>query len=125
MSVEIHLLNEADSAVLERIAPEVFDYPVDARWTAIFFADPRHHLIVAIDDGVVVGMVSAVDYVHPDKAPHLWINELGVAPSHHRRGIATKLIAAILAQGRSLGCTEAWVGTERDNAAAQGVYEKA
>ena len=70
-------------------------------------------------------MVSAVDYVHPDKAPQLWINELGVAPSHERRGIGSRLIEAMLAHGRRLGCTEAWVGTENDNAAARGLYEKA
>jgi hypothetical protein len=27
----------------------------------------------------VVGFASAVHYVHPDKAPELWINEVGVA----------------------------------------------
>jgi len=124
MSLEIRLLGAGDSAILDRVVPGVFDGPVDARWTAEFFAESRHHLIVAVDEGNVVGMVSAVDYVHPDKAPQLWINELGVAPSHERRGIGSRLMEAMLAHGRSLGCTEAWVGTEDENAAARGLYEK-
>ena len=125
MSIDIRLLGAGDSAILDGVVEGVFDGPVDARWSSVFFADPRHHLIVALDEARVVGMISAVDYVHPDKAPQLWINELGVAPSHQRRGIGNRLIEAMLAHGRSLGCTEAWVGTENDNAAARGLYEKA
>ena len=121
--IEVRLLGPADGAVLERVADGVFDGPVDSRWSAAFLADPRHHLVVALDDGVVVGMASALDYVHPDKAPQLWINEVGVAPSHHRRGIARRLMEAMLALGRTLGCTEAWLGTEDENVPARALYE--
>jgi aminoglycoside 6'-N-acetyltransferase I len=82
-------------------------------------------MMLAIEDGVVVGMASAVDYVHPDKAPQLWINEVGVAPSHQRRGIGRQLLDALLAHGRTLGCTEAWLGTEVDNVPARALYESA
>ena len=70
-------------------------------------------------------MASAVDYVHPDKAPQLWINEIGVAPAHRRRGVGRRLLDALLAHGRTLGCTEAWLGTEDDNVAARRLYESA
>ena len=122
---EFLLVDAGNAAALEHVAPDVFDGPVDPRWTAEFIADARHHLIVAVDDGVVVGMVSAVDYVHPDKAAQLWINELGVAPTHQRRGIGLALVQRMLAHGRSIGCTEAWVGTEVDNVTARSLYERA
>ena len=122
---EIVLVTAANAAILQHVAPEVFDGLVDQRWVAEFMADARHHLFVAVEDDVVVGMVSAVHYVHPDKAPQLWINELGVAPSHQRRGIGLALTSRMLAHGRSLGCTEAWVGTEVDNVAARTLYERA
>jgi aminoglycoside 6'-N-acetyltransferase I len=125
MDVEIRLLGPGDGTVLERVAPGVFDDPVQPHWTRDFLLDPRHHLVVALDHGVVVGMASAVDYVHPDKAPQLWINEVGVAPSHQRRGIGRQLLDAILAHGRALGCTEAWLGTEETNVAARRLYEGA
>lgn len=124
-AVEIRLLGAGDAAVLERVADGVFDGPVVPRWTEEVLADRRHHLIVALVAGEVVGMISAVDYVHPDKAPQLWINEVGVAPAHQRRGIARRLLDAMLERGRALGCTEAWVGTEEDNTAARGLYESA
>jgi ribosomal protein S18 acetylase RimI-like enzyme len=125
MTIEIRLLGDHDDDVLQRVAAGVFDGPVHPRWTRAFLGDARHHLIVARDGEVVVGMVSAVDYVHPDKAPQLFINELGVAPSHQRRGIGRQLLDAMLAHGRALGCTEAWVGTEDTNVAAQRLYRGA
>ena len=123
--VQIRILGARELAVLDRIADGVFDGPVQERWARAFLEDARHHLAVAIDDGMVVGMASAVDYVHPDKAPQLWINEVGVAPAYQRRGIGRLLLDALLALGRSLGCTEAWLGTEEDNLAARRLYESA
>lgn len=123
--IDVRILGRGDGAVLSRVAPDVFDHAVDPRWSAEFLADPRHHLAVALDDGVVVGMASGVHYVHPDKAPELWINEVGVAPTHHGRGIAPRLLAALLDRARTLGCTEAWVLTSEDNAAARRAYAKA
>jgi ribosomal protein S18 acetylase RimI-like enzyme len=124
-SVSICMLGPNDAGVLDNVAPGVFDNPVDARLTEEFLADLRHHIAVAIDDGRVVGMATAVHYVHPDKAAQLFVNEVGVAATHRRLGIGRALMAALLAKGKALGCTEAWVGTEPDNAAARGLYAAA
>ena len=121
-TITIRLLDAGDAKVLEKVAAGVFDHPVDPRWATEFLTDPRHHLLVATDSGTLVGIVSAVHYVHPDKPPELFINEVGVAPSHHRQGIARALLVAMLQHGRTLGCTEAWVGTEETNSAANGLY---
>lgn len=125
MSVEIRPLGPGDDVVLGRVADGVFDHAIDPRLAGEFLADPRHHLFVAIDEGTVVGMVTGVDYVHPDKPRQLWINEIGVAPSHQRRGIARALLDAMLAHGRALGCIEAWLGTEDSNEAANALYRAA
>jgi ribosomal protein S18 acetylase RimI-like enzyme len=64
--------------------------------------------------------------VHPDKPrPELWINEVGVAPSHQRQGLARKLLDAVLDVGREKNCTEAWVLTDRENAPAMRLYASA
>ena len=122
MSITIRRLALTDIAALERIAPQVFDHPIHPRWAAEFLADPRHHLVVAIEGDLIVGMVSAVHYVHPDKAPELWINEIGVTPTHKRQGIARRMLQALLTHGRTLGCKTAWLLTEPDNAAARSLY---
>ena len=124
--ITIKLLGPGDAHVLRRVAAGVFDNPVDAGLASEFLNDPRHHLIVAMgQDGEVVGMASAVHYVHPDKRAQLFINEVGMSPAHERQGTATLLVSALLARGRELGCTEAWVATDPDNHAAHGLYEKA
>jgi ribosomal protein S18 acetylase RimI-like enzyme len=120
--VIIRVLGRDDAPVLERVAAEVFDNAIDPTLAAEFLGDPRHHLTVAITDGVVVGMASAVHYVHPDKPPELWVNEVGVAPSHRRRGIGQRLMHALFERARELGCAEAWVGTEATNTAARKLY---
>ena len=93
--------------------------------TKEFLADKRHHITVALDNGLVVGMATALHYVHPDKAAELWINEVGVAPGHQGKGIGKKLIKALLKYGKSLGCKEAWVLTEVHNTAARRLYSSA
>lgn len=125
MTEEVRILGRGDAGVLARVAPEVFDEPVDDRWTAELLADARHHLAVALEDGVVVGMASAVSYVNPDKPPELWINEVGVAPTHQGRGLGKRLLQALLARGRELGCGEAWVLTDHANTAARRLYSAA
>ena len=122
---QIRLLGPGDEDVLTRVAPGVFDYEVEQRWTTEFLEDPRHHLAVAIVDGVVVGMASALHYVHPDKQPELWINEVGVSAEWQRHGIARRLIAALFVRARQVGCVEAWVLTDRSNEAALRLYESA
>jgi aminoglycoside 6'-N-acetyltransferase I len=120
----IKLLAAGDEHALDTVASGVFDREIDPDATHDFLADRRHHLAVALDRGTVVGFASAVHYLHPDKPhPELWINEIGVAPTHRRYGIGRQLLDALLAHGRALGCIEGWVLTERDNEAAQNLYE--
>jgi ribosomal protein S18 acetylase RimI-like enzyme len=125
VSIEFRILGPDDEAVLARVAPEVFDHDVDAALSREFLRDPRHHLAVALEEGTVVGFASAVHYVHPDKPVELWINEVGVAPSHQRQGIGRRLLETIFAHGRSLGCREAWVLTSPANGPAIRLYEAA
>ena len=125
MTLEVRILQAGDASVLERVADDVFDEPVDPHRTAEFLADPRHHLAVAIDGGVVVGMASGVHYLHPDKPPQLFINEVGVTSSHQGRGIGRRVLDALLERGRTLGCSEAWVLTDESNSIARKLYASA
>lgn len=126
MAVEITILRRGDEAVLDNVASDVFDDPLDTTATAAFLADERHHIVVAIENEVVVGFASAVTYVHPDKVhPELWINEVGVAAEYRSRGIGKAIMNKLLTHARALGCTEAWVLTERANEAAVRLYSSA
>jgi ribosomal protein S18 acetylase RimI-like enzyme len=122
---EVRILHPHELALLDTVAPDVFDNDIDPGWAAEFLADARHHLAVAVDAGRVVGMASGVHYVHPDKPPELWINEVGVASTHQRQGIGTRLVSALLEHARVIGCREAWVLTDADNESAQRMYRAA
>jgi ribosomal protein S18 acetylase RimI-like enzyme len=122
MAIEIKVLQRGDENVLMNVAAEVFDNPIDPQLTREFLEDPRHHIAVAIDNGLVVGFASGVHYIHPDKPPELWINEVGLAPTHRRRGLGKIVLKALLDVGRARNCAVAWVLTYRTNVAAVALY---
>jgi aminoglycoside 6'-N-acetyltransferase I len=121
-AIEIRRVGPGDEGVLDRVAAEVFDEPVDPGRLAAYLAEPGHHMLVALRAGEVVAQVAAVVHRHPDKATELYIDEVGVTPALQRQGIARRMLGEMLALGRALGCEEAWVGTEPDNLPARGLY---
>ena len=122
MTIEIKVLQRGDESTLMNTAAELFDNPIDPELTREFLADPRHHIAVAIDDGLVVGFASGVHYIHPDKAPELWINEVALAPAHRRLGLGKAVLNALFEVGRDHNCTVAWILTYQNNVAAMALY---
>ena len=125
VEIEIRLLGAGDERALANAAEDVFDGPVDAALAREFLADPRHRIAAALEGERLVGFASAVEYVHPDKPAELWVNEVGVAPTHHGRGIGKRLLSALFDAARAAGCRQAWVLTDRANVAAMGLYRAA
>jgi ribosomal protein S18 acetylase RimI-like enzyme len=123
--IEIRLLTAQDASVLSNMAEGVFDGPIDPSWCAEFFADARHHLVVALDGSCVIGMASGVHYLHPDRPHELYVNEVGVSDSYRNQGIGRLLVGALLTQATTLGCETAWVLTHASNAAARRMYAAA
>jgi ribosomal protein S18 acetylase RimI-like enzyme len=123
MSVEIRQVGPRDEALFERIAVDVFDEPVDPQRLTAYLAEPNHLMLVAVNGGQIVAQCAAVIHRHPDKATELYIDEVGVSPKWQRQGIARKMLDEMFALGKSLGCGEAWVGTEIDNDPARRLYE--
>jgi ribosomal protein S18 acetylase RimI-like enzyme len=121
--LEIRQVRFGDSALFQRVAEGVFDEAIDPDRLAAYLAEPGHHMLVALHGGEVVAQVAAVVHRHPDKPTELYIDEVGVTPDFQRQGIARKMLDQMFALGRSLGCEEAWVGTESDNVPARGLYE--
>lgn len=116
------MLGPDDSAILDNVAEDVFDFDVRADSVSAFLADPNSLLAVALDGDTVVGMTSALLYVHPDKPLQMFINEVGVAAPWRRRGVGKALVARMLDEARSRGCAEAWIATETSNDAARALY---
>ncbi len=116
------MLEKGEEGVLAHVAPAVFDNDIEPALARDFLADPHHHIAVAIDKGVVVAFASGVDYIHPDKARELFVNEVGTAPTHRDRGLGKAVLGALLARARAVGCKIAWVLTDTDNTPARALY---
>ena len=119
----IKVLSITDLEALLNVADDVFDNPVDEIFAKEFLTDPHHHIVAAIDDDIMIGFASAVHYIHPDKPPELWINEVGVATSHQGKGIGKAIMQEMFRLGHELGCKTAWVLTEKENQTANGLYK--
>ncbi|OYX51613.1 MAG: hypothetical protein B7Y90_01095 [Alphaproteobacteria bacterium 32-64-14] len=122
MSAAIHHITPANMALLDHVDPDVFDHAIDPAHLAAYATAPLHAMFVATDGPLVVGQIRGSVHLQPDRAPDLYIDNLGTAPSHQRRGIASALMARMLGWGKRQGCTYAWVATENNNGGAQGFY---
>jgi aminoglycoside 6'-N-acetyltransferase I len=125
VNVEIRLAQPGDERLIQASAAGVFDHTPQADLTTEFLCDPRHHLVLAVVDGRIVGFVSAVHYVHPDKSAELWINEVAVAPAHRDHRVGRSMLEQMLTHGRRLRCRCAWVLTDRANGPAVHLYAAA
>jgi len=116
-------LTRDTGGLLENVAEEVFDAEINAQRLATYLESPGHLMILAVCGEEVVGQIAAYVHQHPDQAPDLYIDNLGVAPPFQRRGVARRLVDEILAWGKTMECHQAWVVTDTENDAARALYE--
>lgn len=90
-----------------------------------FLDEPGHHLLLARDEGEVVGFVSGVETTHPDKGTEMFLYELAVDPAAQGRGHGRALVDALVQLARDRGCYGMFVLTDHDNPAALATYASA
>lgn len=122
--MDMRMLGPEDIEVLLRVEPGLFDHPVDPAQARAFLASPLNRIAVAMEAGAVVAFASGTVLLHPDKAPSLFINEVGTRESHRRRGFGAAVTQALIDRARVEGCEGVWLGTEPDNAPARGLYRR-
>lgn len=119
----IRRVTTGNTTLLDNVAPGVFDEDIDTERRAAWAKSTGHLMVVALRDGVVVGMCTAMVHRHSDKATELYVDEVGVGSDYRRQGLGRGMMDEMFKWGIECGCKEAWVGTEPDNAAARGLYE--
>jgi aminoglycoside 6'-N-acetyltransferase I len=122
MSFIVKRMLPGDEQFFANIALDVFDEPIDHLRLHDYLRQPGHLMVLAIEDQLVIGQCAAVIHRHPDKATELYVDEVGTASTHRRRGVARAMMNEMFRWGRELGCAEAWLGTELDNVEANGLY---
>lgn len=124
MVITYRRMTPADAPLLVNIAKDVFDEPVRPDRLAAYLKALGHLMVLAFDGDLVVGQCVGVVHYHPDKVTELYVDEVGTASAYLRQGIATAMLTELFDWARELGCEEAWLGTELDNDAANGLYRR-
>ena len=122
MDVEIRHVRPGDEGLFTAVAPEVFDDDIDPALLGVYLTKDQHVMVVALAGGQVVGQARAIIHFHPDEAPELYVDNLGVTPGLQRQGIARCLMDRLYTIGQESGCAETWVLTETDNHRARALY---
>jgi len=119
--ISVRLLAPGDEYVVRGLA--TYDGPGDPE---ALLADPRTLMLVAFDGEDPVGLVLAHELPrrHGDRAK-LFVYEVDVAESHHRRGIASALLARLAELARERGIRIGFVLTDPGNGPANALYRSA
>lgn len=124
MGIAVRRMQPGDETLFQSIAPGVFDEPINNERLHAYLRETGHIMVLAFEGDLVVGQCAGVIHRHPDKTTELYVDEVGTASTHLRRGIARMMMDELFAWGRELGCTEAWLGTETDNEPAKALYRR-
>ena len=124
MAITVRRMQAGDESAFYSLAPDVFDEPIVPERLHAYLREPGHIMVLAFEDDLVVGQCAGVLHRHPDKPTELYVDEVGTASTHLRRGIARMMMDELFNWGRELGCTEAWLGTETDNEPAKSLYRR-
>ncbi|MFA6219527.1 MAG: GNAT family N-acetyltransferase [Erythrobacter sp.] len=119
--VEIRLLS-SDDFDLVLSAEGLFDHQPIPQQTAAFLASDRDFIWFAMEALVPIGFVSASVILHPDKLPHLFVNERATREDRRRRGVARMLLQTVVDFGKSNSIWPLGLAAEGDDEPAKAVY---
>ncbi|MEV0484661.1 GNAT family N-acetyltransferase [Streptomyces sp. NPDC050508] len=124
-SIDSLAIRRATTVAEVTAAEHLFDGPVRAQWAERFLTADGHHLFLAYDGESVVGFVSGVETIHPDKGIEMLLYELAVAEPYRRRGIGRALVRRLDVLARERGCYGMWVLIDTGNDVALATYRSA
>ena len=119
-----HVTPESEQAFIDQVlSPSMFE---------AYLADQRIDVMVADDDGSLIGyvMLKAAEPTDPDVAkavtlrPCNELSKLYVHPDAHGTGVAQQLVIASLEASEARKCAVLWLGVNQENLRAQRFYEK-
>lgn len=89
-------------------------------------ADPRCELVVAEEDGRVVGTMQATVLVHLGSrgAKSLQLENVHVSASHRSRGIGARMMAFAVERAKARGCARVQLTTNKRRKDAHRFYER-
>ena len=90
-----------------------------------FLDNPYNHLLVAVDGPETVGYLIAYELQRPDREQSMMhLYDITVSKKHRQNDIGTALIEELKSLCSTRPMMKMFVGTNRSNEAAVGLYEK-
>jgi ribosomal protein S18 acetylase RimI-like enzyme len=117
-TIRFRSVTSADVDTVGRLHDDLFPDTHTTGASLVTGADEDRLRFVLERDGTVLGYV-AVER-QPDGTGY--IDYLGVAPDHRRRGLGAELIRAGVAELRAIGCDRCHLAVREDNAGARALY---
>lgn len=121
--ITIRSLGPEDAFVLDRLRPGLFDAPPDPARIWAFLATRVNDLVVALDQGEVVGMAYGTTQLRPDAPTTFHLGDIRVHPAFRRQGIGRRLLSRLQDKALDRGCEALWLVLEQDNAPARALFE--
>lgn len=134
MAVHVLLLGANDVALMrqaitlfEEVFEEEQEEPPSAAWLEGLLASDRFVALVAVDDEVDNAVVGAATmHLLPNYGNGKqdgYIYDLGVAPGHRRRGIASLLMQALAEDAQTRAIGDLWLQAHGEDVEAVSFYE--
>jgi ribosomal protein S18 acetylase RimI-like enzyme len=116
----------ARQAVSElNLATSRYRLPLNHLALRTFLADPRHYLLLAVEEDRVVGSLYGYALRHPYRnEPQFFLYGIDVRPECRNRGIGTGLVDYFIAEARQASAFEVWVLTDEANQPALAIYSR-
>ncbi|EYT56919.1 GCN5 family acetyltransferase [Dietzia sp. UCD-THP] len=92
----------------------LFRYPPTAEWTRDFLDNGSNLLLLALQDGVPVGMLVAVETGYMGASPDLFVYGIRVSEPLRGRGIAHRLVDKARDIAEEAGCRSLWGSMQHD-----------
>lgn len=97
------------------------DYSVDDLRKCI--SSEANIFCIAFLDEQFAGMASAFVLHKPDGDTWLYVDEVDVCADKQKKGVGKAIMQFLLEYGKDNDCDEIWLGTEKDNVAANALYK--
>ena len=120
--ITIRNLGPEDAHILERVREGTFDHAVDPARAWGFLATRVNEIVVALDQGEVIGFASGTVLMHPDKPTAFFVQEVSVHEEFRRQGVGTRLLERISELARDRGCERIWTTAGGNYAQARLFY---
>lgn len=129
MSITIEELREVTDDVVDafaRLLPQLSSSakPLDAAAIKNVLSSPAVTVLVARDEGEIIGMLSLVVFCIPT-AVRAWIEDVVVDAAVGRKGTGTALVREAVARAKAAGARTVDLTTRPSRVAAGNLYEKA